>query len=307
MMEQSPGFPTNTNLKGIMEFYFQCCALEVTAKKLSYAAATLANGGINPLTGERIFSHDTVKHCLSIMFMCGMYDYSGEFAFKVGIPSKSGVSGAIVSIIPNVMGVCTFSPPLDKYGNSFRGGVFLAKLSEQFTFHHFDNLNPSELSQKLDPRKSLILNQTSFQHSRKPSISENLTESYCKSDGLQSPSELFRSNSVSKYNTFKIIQYAAAGDLQALKRMDFNGLDLSVVDYDFRTPLHLAASCGHLGIVKYLVESTSYHQIDINSLKDRWNGSPLDDAKREGHQNIIEYLQSINTFSNTDRQSDDRQ
>lgn len=197
MMEQKPGFPQNTNLKGTMEFYFQCCALEATTKKLSYAAATLANGGINPLTGERIFTHETVKHCLSIMYMCGMYDYSGEFAFKVGIPSKSSVSGAIVSIIPNLMGICIFSPPLDEYGNSVRGGYFLSKLSENFAFHHFDNLSPSELSKKFDPRKSHI-----------PNTPNSTTIS----------NTVKVSDSASKYDTFKIIQYAAAGDLQALKR-----------------------------------------------------------------------------------------
>ncbi len=121
MMEQDPGFPPGTDLTDVLEFYFQCCSLEVTANKLSVLAATLANGGTNPLTSEQIFSPKTVKNCLSFMNSCGMYDYSGEFAFKIGIPSKSGVGGGIISVIPGLMGVVTFSPPLDKYGNSVRG------------------------------------------------------------------------------------------------------------------------------------------------------------------------------------------
>ena len=80
---------------------------------MSVIAATFANGGVNPLTNERILSANTVKDVLSMMNSCGLYDYSGEFAFKVGVPAKSGVSGAIMSIVPGVMGFCTYAPPLD--------------------------------------------------------------------------------------------------------------------------------------------------------------------------------------------------
>ena len=128
MKEQNPGFPPDTNLTDVLEFYFQCCSLEVTANKLSVLAGTLASGGINPLTSQQIFSSKTVKNCLSLMNSCGMYDYSGEFAFSIGIPSKSGVGGGIVSVIPGLMGIATFSPRLDSYGNSARGIEFLQKL-----------------------------------------------------------------------------------------------------------------------------------------------------------------------------------
>lgn len=84
-------------------------------------AATLANGGVNPLTNDRVLDTSTVKDVLSIMSSCGMYDYSGEFAFNVGLPAKSGVSGAIMIVVPGKMGICTYGPRLDKYGNSAKG------------------------------------------------------------------------------------------------------------------------------------------------------------------------------------------
>lgn len=79
-----------------------------------------------------------VKNCLSMMYSCGMYDYSGEFAFKVGLAAKSGVAGGIFVVVPNIMGIATYSPPLDKYGNSLRGVEFYGKLVERYSFHTFD-------------------------------------------------------------------------------------------------------------------------------------------------------------------------
>ena len=152
-MNESNGFPNGTNLTDTLEFYFECCSITSNTNKLSIVAATLANGGVNPLTGERIFSDTTVRNCLSLMNSCGMYDYSGEFAFKIGLPAKSGVAGGIFLVIPNVMGICTFSPKLDKFGNSVRGIDFYNKLVNKFSFHNFDNLLNE--TKKEDPRSNL--------------------------------------------------------------------------------------------------------------------------------------------------------
>lgn len=133
------GFPEGTDIHQTLELYFQCCSIEVNCKIMSVVAATLANNGVNPLTGKQIWSSETVRNILSMMMTCGMYDYSGEFAFKIGIPAKSGVAGAIMIVVPNVMGICTWSPRLDKIGNSFKGIEFCKIFGERFNFHIFDN------------------------------------------------------------------------------------------------------------------------------------------------------------------------
>lgn len=107
---------------------------------MSVVAATLANGGVNPMTGKRVFEQHHVRNCLSLMASCGMYDYSGEFAFTMGFPAKSGVGGGILIVIPGLMGICTFSPRLDGIGNSVRGVAVCHGLAQKFSFHNYDSL-----------------------------------------------------------------------------------------------------------------------------------------------------------------------
>lgn len=130
----------DTDLNNTLDFYFQCCSIEINSTQASIIAATLANGGVCPLTNERIFSNTIVKNALSLMSSCGMYDYSGEWAYTIGIPAKSGVSGIIMGIIPNVMGVAVFSPKLDELGNSSKGIQFFKELTKIYPFHIYDNI-----------------------------------------------------------------------------------------------------------------------------------------------------------------------
>ena len=127
-----------------LEFYFMCCSITMNCSQASIMAATLANGGVNPITQKRIFSSSTVRDCLSLMYSCGMYDYSGQFAFEVGLPAKSGVAGLVILVIPGVAGVAVWSPPLDSYGNSTRGVEFCGRLAKKYTFHLFDGIGTSK-------------------------------------------------------------------------------------------------------------------------------------------------------------------
>ena len=130
-MRENGAFPQRTDLRETLEFYFQCCSLETNADDFAVVAATLANGGVCPLTEERVLDRDVVRKCLTLMSSCGMYDFSGEWAFTVGLPAKSGVSGVIVVVIPGKMGLCAWSPRLDRIGNSVRGVAFCRELASR--------------------------------------------------------------------------------------------------------------------------------------------------------------------------------
>ncbi len=121
-----------------LDLYFQQCSLLVTARDLACMAATLANGGVNPATGERALNPDYVKNVIAVMNSCGMYDYSGEWSYRIGLPAKSGVGGGIIAVLPGVLGIGVFSPPLDERGNSVRGIKVCETLSQRFGLNMFD-------------------------------------------------------------------------------------------------------------------------------------------------------------------------
>lgn len=127
------------NVDNSIELYTKMCSLNVTAKSLANFALLLANGGVRPSTGERLLKEETVRTVLSIMLTCGMYDGSGEFAVRVGIPSKSGVGGGILSVVDRDMGIGIFGPALDDKGNSVAGEYVLEYLSQKLHLHMFDN------------------------------------------------------------------------------------------------------------------------------------------------------------------------
>lgn len=213
-MRENKGFPDNTDIVGTLEFYFQCCSIEVDADMLSIVASTLANAGVCPLTNDRIFSPKTVQNCLSLMSSCGMYDYSGEFAFTIGLPAKSGVSGALMVVIPNVGGFAVWAPRLDKIGNSVKGVEFCKKLITKYNFHKYDNINNDGI--KIDPRLKKYESKTN--------------------------------------NIMSLIWAATYGDIDEIHRLEANGIDLNAADYDGRTALHLASAEGKTETVEYLLK-----------------------------------------------------
>ncbi|CAD5218157.1 unnamed protein product [Bursaphelenchus okinawaensis] len=216
MMENKCFPPGIQQLREELDLYFQLCSLETHCESAAVMAATLANGGVCPTTGDVCIDSRPCRDVLSLMYSCGMYDYSGQFAFHVGLPAKSGVSGNMIIVIPNLMGICVWSPPLDKLGNSCRGVKFCQKLIEAFNFHNYDSLLHAD-SQKIDPRRAM--------GSRETDLVVSLLFA-CKN-----------------------------GDFETVRRLYIQGENLNVVDYDGRTALHLAACEGHANIVKFLLQT----------------------------------------------------
>ncbi len=212
-MREVGAFPENTSIHETLDFYFQWCSIELTTTKQAMMAAALANAGVCPMTNAKIFKSGNVKHCLSMMYSCGMYDFSGEYAFSVGLPAKSGVSGALMVVIPNVGGMAIWSPRLDEMGNSVRGVQFSREMVRRFNFHNYDSL--VKVDNKIDPRRAR--------------------------------------DEIVRHATINLIWAASQGDLAEILRLASYGTDLNQGDYDLRTAMHLAAAEGHLDALEYLI------------------------------------------------------
>src|SRR6266481_2074263 len=140
------------NVAAVLDVYFRQCAILVTARDTAIMAATLANRGVNPVTGEQVMTPYAISRTLSVMTSSGMYDYAGEWIYRVGIPAKSGVGGGILAALPARLGLGSYSPRLDKHGNSVRGIKVCEALSSHYDLHM---LNRSD-----DARNSIIADYT---------------------------------------------------------------------------------------------------------------------------------------------------
>jgi glutaminase len=126
------------NIEEALDLYFQECSILVDTVDLATMAASLACRGVNPVTEYQALDAATVKDVLGVMFTCGMYDYAGEWAYRVGMPAKSGVGGGLIAVAPGQLGIAVYSPPLDHRGNSVRAIKVCEELSARFGLHVFE-------------------------------------------------------------------------------------------------------------------------------------------------------------------------
>lgn len=120
-----------------LDNYFNQCSILVTTQELATIAATMATQGRQPMTNKPLITPDHVTKTLSLMFTCGMYDTAGEWAFKVGLPAKSGVSGAIFVVVPGKFGLAVYSPKVDDHGHSVRGRLLVERLVQELDLNIF--------------------------------------------------------------------------------------------------------------------------------------------------------------------------
>jgi glutaminase len=254
MMKKYNAFPPCfSDLGETLELYFQICSILSTCKAMSVMAATLANGGLNPVSGDRIFNPEEVRNALPIMLMAGMYDYSGQWAFDIGVPAKSGVGGCVYVVIPNLCGIAIWSPRLDSIGNSHRGVKVCQALVRRLQFHNFEVFSGLART-KVDPRMP------------KRQATVNLVSS--------------------------LLFAASQGDVSALSMIHESGGDLFVSDYDNRTAMHLAATEGHTRALAFLLRHVPKGSecAKIVNAVDRWGATPLDDAQNRGHAECVAQL-----------------
>jgi glutaminase len=125
------------DVEDVLDAYFKCCSVEVVVQDVARIASVIANDGVAPWSNERIIPEDVNRIVKALMMTCGLYDKSGQFCIEVGIPSKSGVGGCIMSVVPNRMGIAVVGPSLDVYGNSIGGGKVLEELSRMLHLSMF--------------------------------------------------------------------------------------------------------------------------------------------------------------------------
>lgn len=131
----------DTHVDHTLHQYFAQCSMLTHSVDLAVIGATLANMGTNPLTGEEVFDWKYVRDALATMFTCGMYNFAGEWAYRVGVPAKSGVSGGVLAVVNRQFSLAVYSPRVDLRGNSVRGIQLCIDVAEEFGLHAFDFMN----------------------------------------------------------------------------------------------------------------------------------------------------------------------
>jgi glutaminase A len=132
------GMLAGGDLDGALRLYLQSCAVLVDCRDLAIMAGTLANGGVNPVTGALALAPEHLRDVLSVMLTCGMNEWAGEWTYRVGLPAKSGVGGGVLAVVPGALGIAVFSPRLDARGNSVRGLRVCEALAQRLRLHVFE-------------------------------------------------------------------------------------------------------------------------------------------------------------------------
>ncbi|XP_040893834.1 glutaminase liver isoform, mitochondrial isoform X1 [Toxotes jaculatrix] len=215
-LQEKKCFPEKVDINTALDLMLQCSSTEVTCESGAAMAASLANGGLCPLSGDQVLSPAATRSMLSVMQVAGMKDYSTTFHYKTSVPAVSSSHGSLLAVVPGVLGLMAFSPELDACGNPWRAVHFCQELISAFQLHSFDIRTPF--------RQILAYRQWK-----------------AESEG---------------YQIMNVLLAAFRGDVQSLRRYFLSGVDVNAVDYDGRSALHVAAAEGHIEVICFLLENT---------------------------------------------------
>ncbi|TKS72907.1 Glutaminase liver isoform, mitochondrial [Collichthys lucidus] len=214
-LQETKCFPERADITAALDLMLQCASTEITCESGAAMAASLANGGVCPLSGDQVLSPAATRSMLSMMQVAGMKDYSTTFHYKASTPAVSSSHGSLLAVVPGVLGLMAFSPELDACGNPWRAVHFCQELISTFQLHSFDIRTPF--------RQILAYRQWK-----------------AESEG---------------YQIMNVLLAALKGDVQALRRYFLSGVDVNAVDYDGRSALHVAAAEGHTEVIRFLLEN----------------------------------------------------
>ena len=256
-----------------LELYFQICSIETNLLGIGLMGATLANGGVNPWTNDKIYTNSNVKKILTMMLACGMYDYSGEWAYSIGLPAKSGVSGLIFVVIPGVMSIAAYSPKLDKCGNSFRGIEFFKMFSEKINVHLMEN---RYIKNKIPIRHKDAIDKKLLGYLLLDSISE------CNMNTIQEVIARGCDVNFSDYNKRTALHIAVAGkDIGIIQFLLKNGADINKKDRWGNTPVSDSANDISLADI-------------LNDLNNDNNDSESELKKNYDNESILKVAPNVN-------------
>ena len=257
-------YPDGVDPDSTAEQYFEARGIKTSCETLAAAAATIANGGVCPLTNSQCLDPDVVANTIRQMYSSGMNAFAGEWQFSVGIPASSGSSGLMLLVIPKVCGICVYDPQVNESLVPVRGIEFARRLTKRYRVNIFDQL---VFGLGADPF---------------------VTNGEGDDDGAGGGAIVTSHDGLL---IFQLLTAAGNGDVDAIRGLvEGDGLDVNVADYDNRTALHLACSDGKVNAARVLLE------LGADPMKlDRWRGTPLDDARRGGKSELVDLVTSFCT------------
>lgn len=201
-------------------------------------AVTLANQGLNPVTGEQVVPPEVIRQVVTVMSTCGMYDSAGDWATQVGIPAKSGVAGGLIDVLPGQVGLATFSPRLDAHGNSVRGIALFERISEDMDLHLME----------MPPVSQAVIRVVELQGDIRFAGAERLIREIV-STVAEEPSVAI---DVSRVHTLNPVAYQML--MEVIRRLSLNGYTAYLIDPEDVVPNPDPGGGGHVTVVRNLNE-----------------------------------------------------